>query len=219
MGGEEAGMVRDVVRACIVIGLMTALAGCASSIQRMNSVQATGGTPFTRALTEEYRGFVATEQGEYDWSDARYFAHKGLAAAKGEMVLPEDVARVPSASADDLTGLVTASSRCSTAVPATAIRKSQLGRSAPSIVGCMRPRRISAMRMWHRAGMNSRRLWEYSKQNRKSRRRRHLNPQPNPQRQRRVPTLSYLTGIGLTSPRQATRFLTMWWQMQPSRRR
>jgi OOP family OmpA-OmpF porin len=96
-------MVKEVVRACILIGLMTALAGCASSIQRMNSVQATGGTPFTRALTEEYRGFVATEQEEYDWSAARYFAHKGLAAAKGEMVLPEDVARVPSASADDLT--------------------------------------------------------------------------------------------------------------------
>jgi len=57
-------------------------------------VQATGGTPFTQALTEEYRSFVAHEKDERDWSAADYFAIKGLAAAGGQVVLPEEVGDV-----------------------------------------------------------------------------------------------------------------------------
>jgi len=76
------------------VGLLL-MAGCGSDIQRMASVQASGGSAFTRALTEEYRAFVAEEANEdYDWSGARYYAHKGLAAAGGETVLPEEVAGV-----------------------------------------------------------------------------------------------------------------------------
>src|SRR5262245_7883808 len=65
----------------VLIGLAASLAGCASNIERMETVQATNGTPFTQALTEEYRGFVAHEKEEGDWGDADYFARKGLAAA------------------------------------------------------------------------------------------------------------------------------------------
>jgi OOP family OmpA-OmpF porin len=60
----------------------------------MEEVQATGGTPFTQALTEEYRSFVAHEKDERDWSAADYFAVKGLAAAGGQVVLPEEVGDV-----------------------------------------------------------------------------------------------------------------------------
>lgn len=68
------------------------LAGCVSDIQQVRTVEATG-SPFTRALTEEYRQFAIFEADEmYDWTDARYFARKGLAAAGGEVVLPEDPA-------------------------------------------------------------------------------------------------------------------------------
>jgi OmpA-OmpF porin, OOP family len=83
-------------------GLAAALAGCATDIQRMETVQATSGTPFTQALTEEYRGFVAHEKGEGDWSAAGYFANKGLATAGGEVVQPEEVAGVPEGAASQL---------------------------------------------------------------------------------------------------------------------
>src|SRR5262245_50272082 len=87
----------------LLFGLAASLAGCASNIQRMETVQATNGTPFTQALTEEYRGFVAHEKEEGDWDDADYFARKGLAAAGGEVVLPEEVAGVPDNAAGPLT--------------------------------------------------------------------------------------------------------------------
>jgi len=38
------------------LGIAAALAGCASNIKQMEEAQATGGTAFTQALTEEYRG-------------------------------------------------------------------------------------------------------------------------------------------------------------------
>src|SRR5262245_55123103 len=86
-----------------LFGLTATLGGCATTIQQMSTVQATGGTPFTQALTEEYRGFVAHEKDEGDWSAARYFSHKGLAAAGGEVVQPEEVADVPESAGGPLT--------------------------------------------------------------------------------------------------------------------
>jgi OOP family OmpA-OmpF porin len=77
-----------------VLGAVGLLAGCASNIKQMEEVQASGGTPFTQALTEEYRSFVAHEKDERDWSAADYFAIKGLAAAGGQVVLPEEVGDV-----------------------------------------------------------------------------------------------------------------------------
>jgi OOP family OmpA-OmpF porin len=77
-----------IIGAVMALGL---LAGCATDIQQMRDVQATG-TPFTQALTEEYRSIVAFEADEmYDWPDADYFAEKGLRAASGEVVLPEEL--------------------------------------------------------------------------------------------------------------------------------
>jgi OOP family OmpA-OmpF porin len=72
-------------------GAVGLLSGCASNIKQIEEVQATGGTAFTQALTEEYRSFVAHEKDERDWSAADYFAIKGLAAAGGQVVLPEEV--------------------------------------------------------------------------------------------------------------------------------
>ena len=75
-----------------VIGALGFLAGCASDIHQMRDVQPTGGTPFTQALTEEYRKFVVFEADEMnDWVDASYFSRKGLAAANGDIVLPEEL--------------------------------------------------------------------------------------------------------------------------------
>jgi OOP family OmpA-OmpF porin len=91
-----------VLGAVMALGL---LAGCAQTdIQKMRTVQATG-SPFTQALTEEYRSIVAFEADEmYDWADADKFAEKGLLAAAGEEVDPEHLSdwMLPGDTADDL---------------------------------------------------------------------------------------------------------------------
>ena len=74
-----------------VVALSGALAACASDIQRVRTAEGTG-SPFTRALTSEYRDLSAFEADEmYDWPDAQHFARKGLLAAEGEVVQPEDL--------------------------------------------------------------------------------------------------------------------------------
>lgn len=73
-----------------------ALGGCTafssfSEVQALNDAQAVGG-PFTQALAAEYRLFSNTELKDmFDYPDALHFARKGLAAASGEMVLPEPI--------------------------------------------------------------------------------------------------------------------------------
>src|SRR5215475_7259193 len=77
-----------------IVGVLATLglvAGCASDIEKIRGVQATGGTPFTQALTEEYRQLVDAEVAEGDWQDSNYFAREGLTSANGEIVLPEEL--------------------------------------------------------------------------------------------------------------------------------
>jgi OOP family OmpA-OmpF porin len=85
------GPIKEPLRIAAGIGVAAALAACSGNIRQMEQAQATGGTPFTQALTEEYRSFVAHEKDERDWAAADYFAAKGLAAAGGQAVLPEEV--------------------------------------------------------------------------------------------------------------------------------
>jgi OmpA-OmpF porin, OOP family len=96
------------MRAMSVLGVVAALgflAGCSSDIEQVKNVQPTGGSEFTRALTEEYKQFAIFEADtRFDWPDAGYFARKGLAAANGEVVLPEDLANwdIPVGMVDEL---------------------------------------------------------------------------------------------------------------------
>jgi OOP family OmpA-OmpF porin len=88
-----------------VVAALGLLAGCSSDIAQVRNVQPAGGTDFTRALAEEYKQFAIYEADEmYDWPDAGYFARKGLAAANGEVVLPEDLANwdIPVGMVDEL---------------------------------------------------------------------------------------------------------------------
>ncbi len=88
-----------------VVALSGALAACASDIQRVRSAEGTG-SPFTRGLTQEYKDFSAFEADEmYDWTDAQHFARKGLLAAEGEVVQPEDLGNwdLPAERVDELT--------------------------------------------------------------------------------------------------------------------
>ncbi|HTO82413.1 MAG TPA: hypothetical protein VMQ73_09265, partial [Methylomirabilota bacterium] len=67
---SEFKLLRNLPVAYMILGLAGGLAGCTTNIAKMESVQATGGTPFTQALTEEYRAFVADEKAERDWHAA-----------------------------------------------------------------------------------------------------------------------------------------------------
>jgi len=72
------------------------LSGCTafnsfSEVDALNEAQAVG-SPFTQALASEYRDFANTELKDmFDYPDALHFARKGLAAASGDVVLPEPV--------------------------------------------------------------------------------------------------------------------------------
>jgi len=84
------------LRNIILLTGITALSGCSafnsfSDVDALNEVQATG-NPFTQALTGEYRIFANNElESMIDYPDALHFARKGLAAATGEMVMPEPI--------------------------------------------------------------------------------------------------------------------------------
>lgn len=62
-----------------------------SEVEALNEAEAVG-SPFTQALASEYRTFANGELKDmFDYPDALHFARKGLAAASGDVVLPEPV--------------------------------------------------------------------------------------------------------------------------------
>lgn len=70
------------------------LGGCsmyysAQEIEALNQAEPVG-SPFTKKLAEEYRVFANREHDNmFDYPDSLHFARKGLAAAAGELVMPE----------------------------------------------------------------------------------------------------------------------------------
>jgi len=78
------------IKAIGAVAALAFLAGCVSNIQTVSTAKGTG-SPFTQDLTEQYKSFTAEEAGEYDWSNANYFAKKGLASAGGQVVQPEQL--------------------------------------------------------------------------------------------------------------------------------
>lgn len=83
-------------RALLLSGCLLALSACSgyrahSEMKALNEAKAVG-SPFTQALTDEYRSFSNSEMNQmFDYPDALHFARKGLAAAKGEVVMPEPI--------------------------------------------------------------------------------------------------------------------------------
>jgi OOP family OmpA-OmpF porin len=76
-----------------ILGAVAALAlmaGCTSNIDALSTAKGTG-SPFTQALTTEYQAYTAEEKSEYDWGNADHFAKKGLLAATGANVEPEQL--------------------------------------------------------------------------------------------------------------------------------
>ncbi|MEZ5668138.1 MAG: OmpA family protein [Alphaproteobacteria bacterium] len=80
-------------KACVAVGALALVSGCATgwNLDALQSAERVG-SPFTVALANEYQSLAEYEALKMnDWVDADYFAVKGLAAAGGEVVLPEDV--------------------------------------------------------------------------------------------------------------------------------
>ncbi len=78
-----------------VVATATALlvVACAGTgdLEELQQTEATG-SAFSKALTAEYTAFATREADvEYDWPDQKFFARKGLRAAKGEEPAPEEV--------------------------------------------------------------------------------------------------------------------------------
>ena len=84
------------LRGLILSGCVLAVTACSnfdahSEVEALNEAQAVG-SPFTQALAGEYRTFANTEMHDMmDYPDAIHFARKGLAAAAGEVVMPEPI--------------------------------------------------------------------------------------------------------------------------------
>lgn len=57
-------------------------------LQDLKTVQPSGGR-FAQSLATSYLAFSQSEADQYDWIDSRHFALKGLAAARGDAVVPE----------------------------------------------------------------------------------------------------------------------------------
>jgi OOP family OmpA-OmpF porin len=80
-----------------LIMLFAVLSISACSFDKMDEVTALNntnvvGNTFTQALTAEYQTYVNGELQTYkDHADALHFARKGLAAARGDMIMPEPI--------------------------------------------------------------------------------------------------------------------------------
>jgi len=91
----------------VLWGLVLLLAGCSGwsyqppmrgnvsmaphNVGKLRAAAPASPTTFTQGLTSDYAGLAGSLHDEIkDWADADYFARKGLAAASGEAVAPEN---------------------------------------------------------------------------------------------------------------------------------
>lgn len=83
------------MRSLVILAAVITISAC--SFDKMDEAKALNetsavGNAFTQELTQEYRDFVNQELTTYkDHADALHFSRKGLAAARGDMVMPEPI--------------------------------------------------------------------------------------------------------------------------------
>lgn len=87
----------NIMRALVLVAGVATLSACADfnkydEVAALNQASASG-SPFTQRLTAEYKTFVNSELKDMgDKADALHFSRKGLAAARGDAVMPEPIA-------------------------------------------------------------------------------------------------------------------------------
>ena len=92
-GGKKSEEHMKTLKLLAVVGALSFVTACTTDLDRSRTVEPTGGTAFTKALTKEYKDLAAFEADEmYDWTDAGFYARKALASANGENVGPQDPA-------------------------------------------------------------------------------------------------------------------------------
>ena len=85
------------IRSFVIVAGVAALTACSGQLHKLDEVEALKdatpiGNAFTQRLTTEYQVFVHDElKGFNDHADSLHFSRKGLAAARGDMVSPEQV--------------------------------------------------------------------------------------------------------------------------------
>lgn len=83
---------RKWVRKTICASMALALAGCAThSLEELRQTTPRG-TPFQNALSQYYLKFAEEKERRYDWYAVSHFADKGLLAAYGNEIGPEEFA-------------------------------------------------------------------------------------------------------------------------------
>jgi OOP family OmpA-OmpF porin len=98
---------RSFAAGVVALGSALLLAGCSgwsyqppmrgnvsfapSNLGKLRAAAPQNPSSFSQALTADYASFAgALEDEHHDWADADYFARKGLAASRGEVVPPEN---------------------------------------------------------------------------------------------------------------------------------
>ncbi len=81
-----------ILRGLMIVAGVAALGACDfnkfDEVDALREVQPVG-SPFTQKLTAEYKSYVDSELGQTDHADSLHFARKGLASARGDVVMPE----------------------------------------------------------------------------------------------------------------------------------
>jgi len=77
-------------RLFIAVTLAILLVGCATRLERLSRLQPSG-DDFNSLLAQAYLAFSQSEADQYDWTDSSYFAQKGLDAANGKPIQPEEL--------------------------------------------------------------------------------------------------------------------------------
>jgi len=83
----------QILRGLMIVAAVAALGACDfnkfDEVDALKEAQPVG-SPFTQKLTAEYRDYVDSEKDSMkDHADAIHFARKGLASARGDVVMPE----------------------------------------------------------------------------------------------------------------------------------
>src|SRR3954471_17848046 len=83
------------------LGLSLVLASCSNftgtftakdDVEALRRAAPPGATTFAGNLATEYLALSENQLAEYHWGEASHFAQKGLLAARGSLVLPDEVA-------------------------------------------------------------------------------------------------------------------------------
>lgn len=81
-----------ILKIVVLVAAVLAAAGCQTRLQQLQNMPLSG-SEYHVALAQEYLAFAESEADQYDWVDSRHFAMKGLNAASGMEVQPENLSR------------------------------------------------------------------------------------------------------------------------------